>query len=249
MNGVSMAMQENVEKSTSSPLLEELDSQVLRWNVSNILEKLDKNRYQNSPPAKLVAVTKTVSPAIINELKPLKIFDIAENRAQVALPKLPKIAPEFRLHWIGRLQTNKVKYIIEHVCLLHTLDRIALAQEVNRRAGEHGLIMPALVQVNIAREPQKGGMPPEEVLGFLRQMRDFPNIHVQGLMSIMPLDASPEVLTGFFRGMRTLFERLREEAVDGVEMRELSMGMSNDFELAAREGATMVRIGTALYRV
>ena len=242
-------MQENTEKSTLFPLLEDLDGQVLKRNVSNVLDKLDKNRYQNSPPAKLIAVTKTVSPAVINELKPLNILDIGENRAQVAMPKLPKIAPEFRLHWIGRLQTNKVKYIIEHVCLLHTLDRIALAQEVNRRAAEHGLIMPALVQVNIAREPQKGGMPPEELLGFLRQMRDFPSIHVQGLMSIMPMDASAEELTGLFRGMRTLFDRMREEAVEGVDMRELSMGMSNDFELAAREGATMVRIGTALYRV
>ena len=91
-------------------------------------------------------------------------------------------------------------------------------------------------------------MPPEEALDFLRQMRDFPNIHVEGLMSIMPLGAPPDVLQSLFRGMRTLFERLRDEAVEGVEMRELSMGMSNDYQIAAREGATMVRIGTALYR-
>ena len=201
-----------------------------------------------SPPARLVAVTKTVGPDVINQLKALNILDIGENRAQVALPKLPKIAPEFRLHWIGRLQTNKVKGIIDHVCMLHTLDRLALAQEVQRRAAEHGRVLPALIQINIAREPQKGGMPPEEALGFLRQMRDFPNIHVEGLMSIMPLGAPPDVLTTLFRGMRTLFEHLRDEAVEGVEMRELSMGMSNDYQIAAREGATMVRIGTALYR-
>lgn len=240
--------QQTLEKHATAGLVEELDAQVLRRNVSKVLEELDKNRFQNSPPARLVAVTKTVGPAVINALKPLNILDIGENRAQVALPKLPKIAPEFRLHWIGRLQTNKVKGIIDHVCMLHTLDRLALAQEVERRAAEHGRVLPALVQVNIAREPQKGGMPVEEVLGFLRQMRDFPNIHVQGLMSIMPLDAPPEVLRSLFRGMRTLFERLRDEAVDGVEMRELSMGMSNDYQIAAREGATMVRIGTALYR-
>ena len=240
--------QQTLEKHATAGLVEELDAQVLRRNVSKVLEELDKNRFQNSPPARLVAVTKTVGPAVINALKPLNILDIGENRAQVALPKLPKIAPEFRLHWIGRLQTNKVKGIIDHVCMLHTLDRLALAQEVERRAAEHGRVLPALVQVNIAREPQKGGMPVEEVLGFLRQMRDFPNIHVQGLMSIMPLDAPPDVLRSLFRGMRTLFERMREEAVDGVEMRELSMGMSNDYQIAAREGATMVRIGTALYR-
>ncbi len=240
--------QQTLEKHATAGLVEELDAQVLRRNVSKVLEELDKNRFQNSPPARLVAVTKTVGPAVINALKPLNILDIGENRAQVALPKLPKIAPEFRLHWIGRLQTNKVKGIIDHVCMLHTLDRLALAQEVERRAAEHGRVLPALVQVNIAREPQKGGMPVEEVLGFLRQMRDFPNIHVQGLMSIMPLDAPPDVLRSLFRGMRTLFEQLRDEAVDGVEMRELSMGMSNDYQIAAREGATMVRIGTALYR-
>ena len=240
--------QQTLEKHATAGLVEELDAQVLRRNVSKVLEELDKNRFQNSPPARLVAVTKTVGPAVINALKPLNILDIGENRAQVALPKLPKIAPEFRLHWIGRLQTNKVKGIIDHVCMLHTLDRLALAQEVERRAAEHGRVLPALVQVNIAREPQKGGMPVEGVLGFLRQMRDFPNIHVQGLMSIMPLDAPPDVLRSLFRGMRTLFEQLRDEAVDGVEMRELSMGMSNDYQIAAREGATMVRIGTALYR-
>ena len=241
-------MQEPPEKQASTGLVEHLEPEVLRRNVSKVLEELDKNRFQNSPPARLVAVTKTVGPDVINQLKALNILDIGENRAQVALPKLPKIAPEFRLHWIGRLQTNKVKGIIDHVCMLHTLDRLALAQEVQRRAAEHGRVLPALIQINIAREPQKGGMPPEEALGFLRQMRDFPNIHVEGLMSIMPLGAPPDVLTTLFRGMRTLFEHLRDEAVEGVEMRELSMGMSNDYQIAAREGATMVRIGTALYR-
>ena len=241
-------MQETPEKQASSGLVEHLEAEVLRRNVSRVLEDLDKNRFQNSPPARLVAVTKTVGPDVINQLKALNILDIGENRAQVALPKLPKIAPEFRLHWIGRLQTNKVKGIIDHHGAVGGGRPGALAQEVERRAAEHGRVLPALVQINIAREPQKGGMPPEEALGFLRQMRDFPNIHVEGLMSIMPLGAPPDVLTTLFRGMRTLFEHLRDEAVEGVEMRELSMGMSNDYQIAAREGATMVRIGTALYR-
>ena len=129
-------MQETPEKQASAGLVEHLEPEVLRRNVSKVLEELDKNRFQNSPPARLVAVTKTVGPDVINQLKALNILDIGENRAQVALPKLPKIAPEFRLHWIGRLQTNKVKGIIDHVCMLHTLDRLALAQEVQRRAAE-----------------------------------------------------------------------------------------------------------------
>ncbi len=230
------------------PLMSDVGADVLRRNVEQVRQILQVNRYQDEPPAKLIAVTKTVAPEVINQLKELDVLDIGENRAQVAMPKLPKIAPEFRLHWIGRLQTNKVKYIIEDVCMLHTLDRLELAQEVDRRAAQHGRVIPALVQVNIAREPQKGGMPPEEVEAFLRQMRSFSSIHVEGLMSIMPLAAGEEELTGYFRGMRTLFERMRALAVDGVEMRELSMGMSRDYAIAAREGATMVRIGTALYR-
>jgi len=229
-------------------LLSDVDPACLQSNVRSILSKLEENRYQDAPPARLIAVTKTVAPEVINHLKGLDILDIGENRAQVALPKLAKIAPEFRLHWIGRLQTNKVKGIIDHVCMLHTLDRMELAQEVNRRAGERGRVLPALVQVNIAQEPQKGGLPVEAVPAFLRQMRSFQHIHIEGLMSIMPLGASEEELKRLFRGMRGLFEQMRTEAVDGVEMRELSMGMSNDYEIAAREGATMVRIGTALYR-
>lgn len=230
------------------PLRENVDAEALWRNVQQILDTLEKNRYQDQAPAKLIAVTKTVAPCVINQLKPLKILDIGENRAQVALPKLSQIAPEFRLHWIGRLQTNKVKYIIDKLCMLHTLDRLPLAQEVNRRAGEHERLLPTLVQVNIAGESQKGGMPSEEVLPFLRQMKDFSNIRIQGLMSIMPLGAEPDQLRALFAGMRRLFDQLKQEAVDGVEMRELSMGMSGDYALAAAEGATMVRVGTALYR-
>ena len=233
---------------TQTPLLGQVPPAVLAHNVQRVLDTLERSRYQDAPPARLIAVTKTVEPAVINQLSPLGILDIGENRAQVALPKLAHIEPEFRLHWIGRLQTNKVKGIIDHVYMLHTLDRMELAQEVNRRAGEHGRVLPALVQVNIAREPQKGGLPVEEVPAFLQKMRDFSCIHVEGLMSIMPLGAPQQELEALFGGMRALFERLRDEAVSGIEMRELSMGMSNDYEIAARMGATMVRIGTALYR-
>ena len=236
------------EIKTVQPLLDDVEEQVLKGNVERILNLLQEKRYQDQPPAKLIAVTKTVTPKVINQLKPLGILDIGENRAQVALPKLPEIAPEFRLHWIGRLQTNKVKDIIDTVCMLHSLDRIELAREVDRRARQHGRVIPALVQVNIAGEEQKGGMPAREVEGFLRQMHNYPNIHVEGLMAIMPLTASAEELERLFGEMRKLFEQMRGLNIEGVEMRELSMGMSNDYQIAARNGATMVRIGTALYR-
>ena len=238
-------MQEDL---ASHALLEDLAAETLARNVARVRDELAKNCYENNPPAKLIAVTKTVAPKIINQFSKLGILNIAENRAQVALPKLSQIEPDFRLHWIGRLQTNKVKDIIDNVCLLHSLDRLSLAQEVERRAAKNGIVLPALVQVNIAREPQKAGLDITEVRPFLQKMKDFPNIRICGLMSIMPVDADEEQLTQLFRGMRTLFEQLREEAMDGIAMDELSMGMSRDYAIAAREGATMVRVGSALYR-
>jgi hypothetical protein len=206
--------------------------------------------YQTSSPARLVAVTKTVSPQVISALQTLGIQDIGENRVQVALPKLLQIdeASNLRLHWIGRLQTNKVKDIIDKVWLLHSLDRLSLAQEVERRAAQSGRVVPALVQVNIAREDQKAGLSAEETLPFLRRMKDFRNIRICGLMAMMPLTDDAALLETLFKGMRALFDRMRDEAVDGVEMRELSMGMSQDYAIAARCGATMVRVGAALYR-
>lgn len=215
-----------------------------------MLDNLHKNVYQTSAPARLIAVTKTVSAPVISGLFGLGIQDIGENRTQVALPKLLQIGEdaEFRLHWIGRLQTNKVKDIIDKVFMLHSLDRLALAQEVERRAGEKDLVVPALAQVNVALEPQKAGLAPDELLPFLKRMRDFPNIRVMGLMAMMPYTHDTALLERLFREMRALFDRMREEAVEGVEMRELSMGMSNDYPIAARCGATMVRVGTALYQ-
>lgn len=228
--------------------LQEVAPDTLRRNLSEILANLHQNCYNNSTPARLIAVTKTVSAKTIQSLQELGIEEIAENRAQVAVPKLQALSAPCRLHWIGRLQTNKVKYIIDKVCMLQTLDRLALAQEIERQAGARGIVLPALVEVNVAREPQKAGLDVSEVRGFLRQMKDFPSIRVCGLMTMMPLGAPEDALRAWFRQMRALFDQLRQEAVAGVELRELSMGMSQDYVIAAQEGATMVRVGTALYQ-
>ncbi len=236
------------EQTDRLQILQEVAPETLQANLVEILANLHQNCYGNFAPARLIAVTKTVSAKTVQTLQSLGITDIAENRAQVAIPKLEKILPPYRLHWIGRLQTNKVKYIINKVCLLHTLDRMALAQEIDRQAGSRGLVIPALVEVNVAREPQKAGLDVTEVRDFLQKMKDFSSIHVCGLMTMMPLGAPEDDLRGWFRQMRTLFDQLREEAIPAVEMTELSMGMSQDYILAAQEGATMVRVGTALYR-
>lgn len=198
-------------------------------------------------PPRLIAVTKTHPVEQILPLSELGVTDIGENRVQELQGKLPYLNEKFRIHLIGRLQSNKVKYIIDSVCLIHSLDRLSLAEEINRQAQLHGRVMPVLVQVSPAGEEQKGGMPPEDVLPFLRQCAAMPGLQVKGLMAVMPNSRDEAYLSGLFANMRALFERLREEAVSGVDMEELSMGMSGDYVLAARHGATMVRVGSALF--
>ena len=218
----------------------------LAARLTAIRDNLDKASEGRYPAPRLIAVTKTHPAEDILPLKNLGVTDIGENRVQELEEKLPALERNFRIHLIGRLQSNKVKYIIEDVCLIHSLDRLSLAQEIDRQAQKAGRVMPVLVQVSPAGEEQKGGMPPEEVLPFLREVRGMPGLRVRGLMAVMPLSTDEAYLSGLFSGMRQLFERLREEAVDGVDMEELSMGMSGDYMLAARHGATMVRIGSAL---
>ena len=139
-----------------------------------------------------------------------------ENRVQEIREKLPALKDFFQIHLIGQLQSNKVKYIIENVCLIHSLDRLSLAMEIDRQAQTHGRVMPVLVQVSPAGEPQKGGMPPEEVIPFLRQVRTLPGLHVEGLMAVMPHLTDREILSGLFANMRTLFEQEQAEGIDGV---------------------------------
>ena len=198
-------------------------------------------------PPRLIAVTKTHPPEMILPLAAMGQEDIGENRVQEIVDKLPALEEKFRIHLIGRLQSNKVKYIIEHVCLIHSLDRLSLAEEIDRQAQKHGRAMPVLVQISPAGEPQKGGIAPDPARDFLREVARMPGLEVRGLMAVMPLSQDEEYLSGLFAGMRTLFDRLREEAIDRVRMEELSMGMSGDYRLAARNGATMVRIGSALF--
>ena len=199
------------------------------------------------PPPKLIAVTKTHPAEVILPLKQLGVTEIGENRVQELVEKLPAIKEKFRIHLIGRLQSNKVKYIIEDVCLIQSLDRLSLAMEIDRQAQMRGIVAPVLVQVSPAGEEQKGGLPPEETLDFLRTVSQLPGLKVKGLMAVMPHTDDQQLLSGLFAGMRTLYERLRSEAVQGVDMDELSMGMSGDYLLAARHGATMVRVGSALF--
>lgn len=222
---------------------------MLAENVKKVQETLRRESaaFGHAPP-RLIAVTKYVSGEETLPLQALGVTDIGENRVQVLREKLPVVSGKFSLHLIGRLQNNKVKYIIKDVCLIHSVDNLSLAQEIDRQAGKNGLRMDVLLQVNVTGESQKGGVPPEELMPLLRQVAPLPGVHVRGLMTMMPLGAERDYIFERFRATRQLLERCREEAVAGTDMTELSMGMSQDYDLAARVGATMVRVGSALWR-
>ena len=221
---------------------------MLAERVAQIRQTLERESQAFGRVPKLIAVTKFATVEQILPLAELGVTDIGENRVQVLREKLPFLEEKFAIHLIGRLQTNKVKYIIKDVCLIHSLDNAALAQEIDRQAQKAGRKMPVLVQVNIAREPQKGGVEEDALLPFLRECAGLPGLQVKGLMAIMPLGAQREELLSLFQRMRKLFDQCAQEAMNGIAMEELSMGMSQDYDLAARAGATMVRVGSALFR-
>ncbi len=220
----------------------------LNERVALVRETIARESAEWGRSPKIIAVTKYSQPEEILPLLKSGITDIGENRVQAIREKLPFINEKFSIHMIGRLQTNKVKYIIKDVCLIHSLDSLPLAREIDRQAQKNGLRMSVLLQVNIAREPQKGGVMEEDLMAFLRDCAGLPGLEVKGLMAIMPLGAERETLLSLFVRMRALFDRCAQEAVSGVSMEELSMGMSQDYDLAARAGATMIRVGSALFR-
>ena len=220
----------------------------LNKRVQLIREKLEcaaVDRWGRAP--EIIAVSKTVAAAQVNQAKDAGITHLGENRVQEILEKLPHLDASFQIDLIGQLQNNKVKYIIDKVAMIQSLDRESLAQEIDRRAQQHGLKMPVLIQVNIGNEPQKGGIAVEDLFSFARKAAQLPGLEIRGLMAVMPFLQDDDALRPYFIQMRKLFEELRNEAIDGTHIEELSMGMSGDYELAAQEGATHVRIGSAIF--
>lgn len=223
-----------------------LERDVLIRRVQEYREKLSEAS-QKWGGVKICAVTKTMDAATANLAYEAGINLIGENRVQELMEKLPSLNPQYNIHLIGQLQTNKVKYLMGRVDMIQSVDRDALALEIHRQAQKAGVMMPVLVQVNIAREPQKGGIYEEDLIPFLRNVSQLRGLRVEGLMSIMPQAEHPEDVRPYFRKMRAWFDRLRDQAIPGIEMNELSMGMSHDCLVAAQEGATMVRLGSALF--
>ena len=197
---------------------------------------------------RLIAVSKTVSTKHIKEALQWGVMDLGENYVQEAREKIETLGKDAcTWHFIGHLQTNKAKYVVKLFDLIHSLDSLKLAKEINKRARAIDKVQQVLVQVNISGEKTKSGIAMEEAIDLVRQISRCNNLAVKGLMTMPPFFNEPEKVRPFFRRLRILKERIEQERLPGVVMNELSMGMTGDFKAAIEEGATMVRIGTAIF--
>lgn len=206
-------------------------------NVKRILEELGKT--------KLVCVTKTIEPARINESIRAGATIIGENRVQEFEDKCDEILPCER-HLIGHLQTNKVKKAVSLFDVIQSVDSLKLLQDINKKAEAIDKIQKVFLQVNIGNEPQKFGFDLDQIRSIITEIPSLKNVHVKGLMCIPPF-VSIEETRPYFKKMKALFDEMKQEHHNNIDIQELSMGMSNDYRVAIEEGATMVRVGSAIF--
>ncbi|GAB6935894.1 YggS family pyridoxal phosphate-dependent enzyme [Calditerricola yamamurae] len=196
----------------------------------------------------LVAVTKYVDAETVRALLDAGVTDVGENRVQDAVPKWEALGGRGVWHFIGRLQTNKVKDVVGRFAYIHSLDRMTLAEELEKRARQKDTVVRCFLQVNVSGEATKAGVHPDELVEFAREVAKLSRLRVVGLMTMAPIVDDPEETRPVFRALRELRDALRDQGIPGVDPVHLSMGMSGDFEVAVEEGATFVRIGSLLYK-
>ncbi|QQY78738.1 hypothetical protein EDD65_10556 [Keratinibaculum paraultunense] len=216
---------------------------MIKQNINRALQKSGRT----DDDVDIIAVTKTVGIEQINEAINAGLYKIGENRVQELIKKYDIIGEKVEYHMIGHLQTNKVKYIIDKVSLIHSLDRLSLAGELDKRAKKSNLNISTLIQVNVAEEKSKYGLRVNQVIPFIEEISKYENIKVKGLMTIAPFVEDPEEVRWVFRDLRRLSEMIKDRNYENVKMDILSMGMTNDYEVAIEEGSNMIRIGTGLF--
>ncbi|MFH1752868.1 MAG: YggS family pyridoxal phosphate-dependent enzyme [Candidatus Omnitrophota bacterium] len=217
-------------------------------DVNNRIKAACKKANREPGEITLVCVTKGVDPYRISEVFIYGIKDIGENRVQEAQKKHSEVLPGTRWHLVGHLQTNKAKDAVRIFDMVHSVDSMDLAVKLDKEALKIFKTLEVLIQVNTSGEEQKFGMRPETVMDFLRQASLLRNIKIMGLMTITPLAEDPETVRPYLRALRELSESIKAENIPNIEMKYLSMGMSQDFEVAIQEGANVLRIGTAIFR-
>ena len=219
-------------------------------NIRHVRETMAEAAHRSGRPAsaiRLMAVTKTVSDDLILTAIRTGVEIIGENYVQEAKRKIEKLGKTGEWHLIGHLQTNKAKYAVHLFDMIHSVDRLELAAELDRRARAAGRVIPILIEVNVGGEKSKSGVPLDSAPDLVRHVAPLENLSIRGLMTMPPWFDNPEESRPYFRTLRELGDKIAGEAVPRVEMRELSMGMTDDYAVAIEEGATIVRIGRGIF--
>lgn len=211
--------------------------------ISAACERAGRSREE----VKLIAVSKTKPIKDINEAIAYGVRSFGENKVQELKEKMEILGEELDWHLIGHLQTNKVKYVVGKVSLIHSLENLRLAEALDKEAKKRDTIVDVLVEVNVAEEDSKFGIKPENAESFIRQISEFDNIRVKGLMTVAPYTEIPEENRKYFRKLNEIMVDLNSKNIHNVSMNVLSMGMTGDYEVAIEEGATLVRVGTGIF--
>lgn len=226
------------------------DNSYISENIDNIKEKIAvaaKRGGRNSDEILLLAVSKTVDVPKIKVAVDCGLLSLGENRVQEIMEKYEPMGKNVKWHLIGHLQTNKVKYIIDKVELIHSVESIKLAAEIDKQAKKHDIVADILVEINMADEESKFGINPNDAEAFITEISKFDNIRVRGLMTVAPNVENGEENRVYFRNMRQLLVDINAKNINNINMDVLSMGMTGDYETAVEEGATIVRVGTGIF--
>ncbi len=227
-----------------------MSQSVLKENYANVLKNVHnacERAGRKTDDVTLIAVSKTKPVEMLQEIYDCGCRDFGENKVQEIMDKYDKLPNDIRWHMIGHLQTNKVKYIVDKVYMIHSVDSIKLAKEISKEAVKKNVTVKVLLEVNVAKEETKFGLLTEEVLDFYKEVIDLPGLKVCGLMTIAPYVENSEENRQHFVNLKQLMVDIESEKTDNISVGELSMGMTGDYEVAIEEGATYVRVGTGIF--
>lgn len=216
-------------------------------NVEKTIQAACEKRARKRSDVTLIAVSKTKPAEQIQEVYDAGIRDFGENKVQELCEKYDQLPSDIRWHMIGHLQRNKVKYIIDKVCMIHSVDSYRLAEEINIQAKKHKLTMPVLLEINIADEQTKFGITKKDALLLAEEIAQLENVRIEGLMAVAPYTENPEDNRKYFQEIKKLAVDIQRENIDNISMHALSIGMTGDYAVAVEEGSTMVRVGTGIF--
>lgn len=228
----------------------EVQNKMIQENIALVnknIENACQRANRNSDDVRLIAVSKTKPIEMLREAYDTGCRDFGENKVQEILDKYEQLPPDARFHMIGHLQRNKVKYIVDKVCLIHSVDSLRLAEEISKEAVKKNVSVNILIEVNVANEDTKFGTTVENTIDLVKEIAALPGIFVKGLMTIAPYVENPEENRQYFVSLRQLSVDIMSKNIDNVSMDILSMGMTGDYEVAVEEGATYVRVGTGIF--